>query len=199
MPHVVAPLLTATAFLVGSLHAYGRPPLSIWGEAYAHVPMHLVGAGTSVLVAGGVLSLARCATTSRARRAAHWCAGGWMAVATVFALEAWGATIGNGYGENTLHDTAALLLAPAALGVLVMSLLVVATRGGARPWSVRLAPLISAPGVPFLTEAASPAALAVGTTAAVLWSAAAVVVVATRSRQVVSPPQPRTSLLSGTA
>lgn len=177
MPTALPPLAVATGFAVGAVHAYRSSPLSVWGEAYAHVPMHLVTAAMSVLVAGGVLSLARRASTGRARRAAHRCTAAWVAVAAVFALEAAGATIGNGYGENSLHSAAVLLLVPAALLLAVASLLVVGTRGGAGPWPLRLVLLLSLPAVPSLTQASSPAALAVCLAAAAGWAALALTAV----------------------
>jgi hypothetical protein len=173
VPAVLLPLLTAGAFVAGATHAYGAQPKSMWGEAYDHVPMHLVAVAMSLLLSAAVLTVARRAGTPRARRAGHRCAAAWLGVAAAFGLETFGATLGDGYGDNSVHSAAALLLLPTALLLLVSTLLLAGTRGGAGHWTLRLALLTSIPAVPALAEAQSPVALGLGLTAAAVWLAIA--------------------------
>lgn len=167
---VLLPLLPAVGFAVGGVHAYGRQPMSQFGEAYSHVTMHLVDAAVCVLLAAGVLSLAGRASTARGRRAARRCAVAWLLVAVAFSLEAAGATIGNGYGANSLHERAVQVFAVTGVLLLLSMLLLAGTRGAGAPVALRVLLLVSVPAVPSVVQAQTPIALALCLTAAAVWA-----------------------------
>ena len=177
MLHRCLALLTALAFAAGAVNAHRLPPRTVWGDVYAHVPNHLVTAGTALLVATSLLVLGRRGTTTRARRAAVLAGGAWGLVSAVFVVDAVGGGIGDRTGQYAVHDAAVVLLPVTGLLLLASTALLLVTPGGWAPWRLRLAALGSVPGTLALNEASSTPWLALGLTAAAAWLLVAVAAV----------------------